>query len=244
MNIIFRYLILTILVFNGLAINQSNAQKKDIRVQSILDHHAKAIGFSKRQTINSLISFGSIEQMGNDLRVTILQKRPNKYRLDIHLDDGRITQAYDGRIGWSLNPYLSPDTITIEGMELRQLIESALFDGILFNADQLNYTLEYGGEDHIASSPSYILILKKPSGDRMKFFIDKTDYLIKRTEASIFLQGFPYESNSIFSDFREIEGMRLPFRIQNNNGQLSTQIIVDTVRVNEVIEDGLFTGKK
>jgi len=244
MNIIFRYLILSILVFNGLAIYQSNAQKHDVRVQSILDHHAEAIGFSKRQTINSLISFGSIEQMGNDLKVTILQKRPNKYRLDIHLDDGRITQAYDGRNGWSLNPYLSPDTITIEGMELRQLIESSLFDGILFNADQLNYTLEYGGEDQIASSPSYILILKKPSGDRMKFFIDKTDYLIKRTEASIFLRGFPYESNSIFSDFREIEGMRLPFRIQNNNGQLSTQIIVDAVRVNEDIEDGIFSGKK
>ncbi len=143
-----------------------------------------------------------------------------------------------------MNPFVSPDTLIIEGMELRQLIESALFDGILFNADTLNYTLEYGGEDQIASNPSYILILTKPSGDRMKFFFDKKDYLIKRTEARTFLQGFPYESNSVFSDFRKIDGMILPFNIQNNNGQLSTQIIIHTVRVNEKIEDGLFSGHR
>ncbi|MEA1877275.1 MAG: hypothetical protein U9N86_10460 [Bacteroidota bacterium] len=244
MNRITKHLILALLVFCILAIDQSHAQNTDIRIQSILDQHATAIGYSKRKEVNSLISFGSIEQLGNTLKITILQKRPDKYRLDIHLDDGRITQSFDGRKGWSLNPYLSSDTLIIEGMELRQLIESALFDGILFNAGELNYTLEYGGEDLIASTPSYILILKKPSGDRMKFFIDKNDFLIKRTEASIFLKGFPYESNSVFSDFRKIEGMVLPFKILNNNGQLSTHIIVDTVRVNEVIEDGLFSGKR
>ncbi|MCK5821004.1 MAG: hypothetical protein KAH17_03915 [Bacteroidales bacterium] len=244
MSIITRLLSLTILVFFMLAPLQSHAQRNNIEVQTILDKHAAAIGFSKRKEVSSLISFGSIEQLGNTLKVTILQKRPNKYRLDIHLDDGRITQAFDGRTGWNLNPYLSPDTSNIEGMELRQLIESAIFDGVLFNANEMNYTLEYGGEDQIASTPSHILILKKPSGDRMKFFIDKADYLIKRTEANIFLQGFPYESNSVFSDFREIEGMVLPFRIENNNGQLSTQIIVDTVRVNEKLEDGLFSRSK
>jgi len=244
MNILNRHTGHTILAFCILCITQSHAQNTDIRIQSILDKHADAIGFSERKNINSLISFGSINQLGNTLKITILQKRPDKYRMDIHLNDGRITQAFDGKKGWTLNPYLSTDTLIIEGIELRQLIESSLFDGILFNADKLNYTLEYGGEDQIASTPSYILILKKPSGDRMKFFVDKSDYLIKRTEANIFLQGFPYESNSVFSDFRTIEGMVLPFKIQNNNGQLSTQIIVDTVRVNEKIEDGLFSGRR
>ena len=84
--------------------------------------------------------------------------------------------------------------------------------------------------------------MKKPNGDRLRFFIDKNDFLVKKTEASLFFQGLNYKVSSVFSDYRLVKGMTLPFLIQNNNGQLSTKIEIDRVLVNEKIEDGLFTG--
>ncbi len=217
---------------------------QNIEVQGILNKHAKAIGKDKLDQVKTLLSFGVISQLGNNMEVSILQKRPNKYRMDVHVNEGRISQAYDGSKGWMLNPFVFEDTVEITGMELNQLVESALFDGVLFNAEQLNYQLSYGGEDHIIQGKSHMLILKKPNGDRMKFFIDKDSYLIKRTEIRFMINGFPVEANSVFSDFRNIDGLVLPFKIENNNGQMSTTMLIERVRINETVQDKLFQAPK
>ena len=222
---------------------QSIAQQHD-KIQQILDPHANASGLYSRIKINTLISYGVIEQMGSTLNITILQKRPNKYRMDVHFEEGRITQAYDGKKGWSLNPFVSADTIGITGMELLQLQESALFDGVLFNAEDLGFEISLLADEKIITTPSYVLLLKKPNGDRLKFFIDQKDFLIKRTEASLYMNGLNYVVSSEFSNFKEVDGMKLPFLIRNNNGQLTTKIVIDHVRTNEPLEDGLFSGRR
>lgn len=243
MSICQKLILISLLSFPFLTYGRE-PQKADPKLQSILEKHGKAIGLEERLKIKTLISYGTIEQLGEQLKITILQKRPNKYRMDIHLNDGRITQSYDGRKGWSLNPYVSSDTLRIEGMELGQLMESALFDGVLFNASELNYSLEYKGEDHIKTSGSYLILLTKPSGDQLKFYIDKKDYLVKRTEASFNMGGFSYQAVSEFSDFRKENGITLPFSIQNSNGQLATKMKIDQLKFDEKLEDGLFSGIK
>lgn len=224
--------------------SQHSFSQNTLDLQQILDKHATATGLYQRIKVKTLISYGVIEQLGHSLDVSILQKRPAKYRMDVHFEDGRITQAFDGSAGWSLNPFIQQDTIPIDGLELEQLKESALFDGVLFNAADLGYEVSLIGEDHIVTVPSYVLLLKKDTGDRMRFYIDKQDFLIKRTEASFFLDGYNYEVNSTFSNFKEVEGMTLPFLIQNNNGQLTTKIRIQEVKVNEELKDDLFTWKK
>ncbi len=221
-----------------------SVQTQEKLLDTILKKHAKAIGKEKRDKVKSLISFGFIDQLGTRMEVSIIQKRPNKYRMDVHLPDGRITQAFDGKTGWMLNPYVFEDTVEISGMELNQLVESAFFDGILFEAAKLNYTLSYGGEDAILHGPCHIILLKKPHGDRMKFFIDKKNFLIKRTEIRYLIDGFPIEAHSIFSDYRNIQGLTLPFLVENYNGQMATKIIIDRIRLDESVEDGLFIGPK
>lgn len=215
-----------------------------VTLQNILDKHAQASGLYSRIRVQTLISYGVIEQMGTSLDITIIQKRPNKYRMDVHFEEGRITQAYDGQNGWSLNPFISKDTVGISGMELDQLRESALFDGLLFNADELGYEISLIGEERIATRPSYIILLKKPNGDRIRFYIDQKDFLIRRTEASLYFDGLNYRVSSEFSNFKEVEGMQLPFLIKNHNGQLATRMIIDHVRVNEPLEDELFSGSR
>ena len=138
-NKILRLLPVVIVVITIIQSNSSNlwAQEKRLNVYDIIDKHADATGLSSRIKVNTLVSFGKINQFGEQLDITILQKRPDKYRMDVHFAEARITQSYDGIRGWSLNPFISKDTVAIEGYELEQLLESAIFDGILFNAKDL-----------------------------------------------------------------------------------------------------------
>jgi hypothetical protein len=53
----------------------------------------------------------------------------------------------------------------------------------------------------------------------------------------------PYVAESVFGDFRKVGGMVLPYYIQTRNGAMLTEIRIDTVRLNETMEDYYFQWK-
>jgi hypothetical protein len=209
-------------------------------VNDILARYESASGLAARQKIKTLTSIGRITQMGNTLPISIIQKRPNKYRLDVHLDEGRITQAYDGMFGWSFNPFVDTDTVQLEGSELAQIRESSDFDGILHSYRQKGFSILLAGKVKIGAMNAYKIQIKKPNGEVMNFYLDVNTYLVIKSDIGLLINGMPYLAESNFGDFRKIGGMILPYYIQSRNGSMFTEIRIDTVRLNETMEDFYF----
>ncbi len=213
-------------------------------VNDILTRYESASGFNNRLKIKTLTSIGHITQMGNTLPISIIQKRPNKYRFDVHLDEGRITQAFDGSMGWSFNPFSSQDTIALEGPELAQIKESADFDGMLHSCRQKGFTMQLIGQVKIGKQDVWKIQVKKPTGEVMNFFIDSRSYLVIKSDVGLLIDRMPYVAESTFGDFRKVGGMVLPFFIQTRNGAMLTETKIDTVRINETMEDYYFQWKR
>lgn len=213
-------------------------------LSEILARHDMAIGRNSRQKIKTLTSIGKISQMGNTLPISIIQKRPNKYRFDVHLDEGRITQAFDGMTGWFFNPFGGADTSLLEGPELAQIRESADFDGILHTYRQKGYSIQLAGKSKIGELTAFKIQIKKPSGEVMNFYLDVNTYLLIKSDVGLLINGMPYVAESAFGDFRRVGGMILPYYIQTRNGTLFTEIRIDTVRLNETMEDYYFHWKR
>lgn len=212
-------------------------------VSEILARHELAIGRNARQKIKTLTSIGKITQMGNTLPISIIQKKPNKYRFDVHLDEGRITQAYDGMFGWTFNPFGGTDTLLLEGPELAQIRESADFDGILHSYRQKGFSIQLAGKVKIGPLSAHKIQIKKLTGEVMNFYIDVTTYLVIKSDIGLLINGMPYVAESNFGDFRKVGGMILPYYIQTRNGAMLTEIRIDTVRINETMEDYYFQWK-
>jgi hypothetical protein len=208
--------------------------------QEIIQRHESLTGMTARQKIRTLTSIGRITQMGSTVPVSIIQKRPNKYRLDVHLAEGRITQAYDGISGWVCNPFVSPDTLPLDGPALGQLRESADFDGILHTYRTKGYTATIAEKVKLGAQTAYKIRLNKPGGESMTFYVDAVTFFVVRSEADLLIDGMAYQAESTFGDFRKVAGMILPYFIQTRNGMLFTEIRIDTVRVNEQMEDRYF----
>lgn len=210
----------------------------------ILAKHEMASGLNARQKIKTLTSIGKITQMGNTLPISIIQKRPNKYRFDVHLDEGRITQAFDGVRGWSFNPFGDVDTLPLEGPELAQIRESADFDGILHTYRQKGFAVQLAGKVKVGPQNAYKIQIKKPNGEVMNFYLDVITYLVIKSDVGLLINGMPYLAESVFGDFRKVGGMILPYYIQTRNGAMFTEIRIDTVRLNETMEDYYFQWKR
>ncbi|MCX6226992.1 MAG: hypothetical protein NTV01_19955, partial [Bacteroidia bacterium] len=213
-------------------------------VNDILARHELASGLNSRQKIKTLTSIGKITQMGNTLPISIIQKRPNKYRFDVHLEEGRITQAYDGMFGWTFNPFGGTDTLQLEGPELAQIRESSDFDGILHSFRQKGYSIQLAGKVKVGSLNAFKIQIKKPAGEVMNFYLDVITYLVIKSDVGLLINGMPYVAESVFGDFRKVGGMTLPYFIQTRNGSMLTEIRIDTVRVNETMEDYYFRWKR
>jgi hypothetical protein len=209
----------------------------------ILTRYEQATGFRNRLKVNTLISIGQTSQLGNTLPVSIIQKRPNKYRFDVHLNEGRITQAFDGVHGWAFNPFSGQDTLPLEGAELAQIKESADFDGILHTYRERGLDILLEGKDMVGPREAWKLKIRKPSGEVMTFFIDSKSYLLIKSNVGLLINRMPYMAESTFADFRRVAGMVLPYHIQTRNGSMLTETQIDTVRVNEPIEDFYFEWK-
>ena len=209
-------------------------------VEEILNRHYKAIGLQKKKQIETLVSFGALSQLGSDLQISIIQKRPSMYRMDVHLSEGRISQGFNGSEGWQLNPFISPDTTIITGHELNQLRESADFDGVLVNYEKLGYDISYDAAGMWNERPVLILKLTRDDDTELKFYLDAESFLILRTEAVYIIDGLRVNAQSEFSDYRKTGGVRFPYRIINRNGQLMTEMRIDTIRINEELDDILF----
>ena len=221
-------------------IPQAYGQDLPKDLNDILENHYKAIGLKEKRNIQTLVSFGALNQLGTDLQISIIQKRPSFYRMDVHLNQGRISQGFDGENGWMLNPFVSPDTVVITGPELSQLKESAEFDGVLVNYKKLVYSIIYDADGTWDGHGVYILKLSKEPDIALKFFLDSETYHILKTEAAYIINGLPLNAQSEFSNYKKVGGVLFPYQIINRNGQLMTEMKIDTIRINEDLEDNLF----
>jgi len=213
-------------------------------LDEILVRYRKASGYPARLRTRTITSIGKLTQMGTTLPISIIQKQPDKYRMDVHLPGARITQAYDGSKGWSFNPFLGKDTLLLEGAELEQLAESSDFLGILNTYRSSGYKLQLTGIEKWQQTEVFNLMLSKPSGQTINFFIDRKTYLILKTEVHLKIDHLEIVAESWFDDYRKVHDMVLPYHIKNINGQMLTEIRIDTVRVNEPLDDRLFSTNK
>ncbi len=216
------------------------AQNQALELTDILDKHYKAIGLEKKKKIKTLVSIGALNQLGTDLQISIIQKRPSFYRMDVHLEEGRISQGFDGEKGWMLNPFISADTVAITGPELAQLSESAIFDGILVNYESQGYEISYDAAGIWNNSTVHILKLSKGLGTTLRVFLDDQSFLILKTEANYLIDGLPVDAQSEFSEYKKTGGVYFPYKIINRNGQFMTEMKIDTIRINEKLDDLLF----
>jgi hypothetical protein len=133
--------------------------------------------------------------------------------------------------------------LLLEGPELAQIRESADFDGILHSYRQRGFSIQLSGKVKTGSQNAYKIQIKKPTGEVMNFYLDANTFLVFKSDVGLLINGMPYAAESVFGDFRKVGGMILPYYIQTRNGAMLTEIRIDTVRLNETMEDYYFQWK-
>ena len=203
----------------------------------------KASGTMTVQTPNGNIS-GPFE---------VYSKAPNKTRLYVVLDlapmgmNDKLTldQKFDGTTGWALNTLQGDKQIT--GNQLENM-KNQMFPSSLLNYKTAGVTVELLPNETVGGTSLIVLKLTPKTGSASKYYLDPQTYLVVRSTMSVNSpdMGGMIEQTSEASDYRVVDGIKVPFRTTNSaTGAVSQSatLVYDRVEHNTPIDDAIFVVK-
>jgi hypothetical protein len=184
--------------------------------EELVDKNIQAKGgMEKIKAIHSLHMTGKLTGRGG-FTATVTQDgmRPNLVRGTISLQGMTGVQAYDGTVGWQIQPFGGHKDPELMGEDdVRDLLLDADFDGPLVDYREKGNTVEYLGHDVVDGDDALRLKVTLKNGDILYYYLDPDTYLEIRKEIQEFIRGSIKENVVDLGSYKPVAGVMYPFSI-------------------------------
>jgi outer membrane lipoprotein-sorting protein len=183
--------------------------------QVLAKHYEAQGGLPKLRAVKSMrvtlkMSSGSME-----FPIVIEAKRPNSIRTEVTIQGNAIISAFDGKNGWSINPFQSakkePEPMTPE--ELRQIEAEADIDGPLIDWKPKGHLVELQGKEPVEGSDAFKLKVTLKNGDVRYIYLDTDSYLQVKTTSKRKVRDTEIEGEQLLGNYKEVGGLMMAHSI-------------------------------
>jgi zinc protease len=211
-----------------------------LTADQILENYIKAIGGRENwKKLTTRISTGTIDVPAMNLSglVTVREKAPNRSIFTVNFNGAVFQQGFDGTIGWSNDPQNGLREQT--GEELAETKRDSDFYHPL-DLKQMYSKITVAGTDKIDDRDAYVV--EASSGDlgTDKIYFDAQNGLVLRIVGQHHTLDGPATFTEDFSDFRQVDGIKLPYTVRQESPSSTFTIKFTEIRHNEAIEDASF----
>jgi hypothetical protein len=200
----------------GAAVSGRTAATAMPTVEQVLNKYVEAVGGrAAAAKLQSTVLKGTMEQsQGRNPSIEINIKEPDKYLIVVTTKrQGIIYQATNGATGWVKT---DRGQEALSASDLAQLKQAAKLYNIIKVAEP--YTgMTVAGKEKIGEREAYVVERGETGGRKEKLFFDvETGFLLRRVVLTNSVL-FPIPEQTDFEDYREVDGVKLPFLIRTSN---------------------------
>ncbi len=210
----------------------------------IAKYIARVGGMETIQAVRSLRRTGKF-MGGGGFEATIVQenKRPNLVREEFSLQGMTAINAYDGKLGWKIDPFGGKkDAEAMSEEEMHGILLDADFDEPLINYKEKGNKAELVGMDQIEGTEVYKLRITLPNGDVRHYYMDTDSYVPIRMEEKRIIRGAEQELETSLGDYKQVNGWFMPFSIESGSkGQGKSTVHFDKIEANLKLDDARFS---
>ncbi len=178
----------------------------------ILQKHYEAVGGIERIKAQETKHFqGTIEIEGTGFGGTFEEwsQRPIKSRQDVDLTVFKLTEGDNGEFSWRVDQngrlQIKRDEKSLKERQIKTLL--AEFDHL--NRESPNFDLAFAGIDKVGQTDCYVVEMTNSiNKDVATSYYDKSDFRLLKTV----LKKSDGEMHTLFSDYREVDGVLVAFR--------------------------------
>jgi len=205
----------------------------------LLDNYRGAAGGAAAlENVTSRIAKGSENFRGQSTGLEIFTKAPNKQAVVRHYPKGDSVTVFDGHAGWfstSGGPARDLHGADLDAMGLEADLQFPLHIRQYYTELHVEYPEKIGERE------SYVLLCVRESQPPAKFYFDAQSSLLVRLvrykESALGLNPEQID----YSDYRDVNGVQLPFRITISQPTSNSIIQIDEVQENVPVNDTKFS---
>lgn len=213
-----------------------------ISVDAILNRYIEALGGrAALEKLTSRVTIGTIDVPAMSLsgKIEIREKAPNRILSVVTISGAAFRQGFDGDVGWTDDPENGVREQT--GAELNEARREADFYHPL-HLEKMYSKLSLVGQEKLGERSVYLVEgALAEGGDPDKLYFDTQTGLVTRV---ITVRHLPQGASTFredFEDFRDADGIKLPFTIHQSGGESEFTIKLEEVHHNVEMDDTLFS---
>ena len=217
----------------------------------IIERSLTAIGGrAALSKVTSRVSTGTITVAtpGGDVTGTVelYNKAPNKSRSLVKIDLsnfglGQVTQdqRFNGTTGYAIDTMNGNRDITGDQLEV---MRSTTFPTPLLQYKEAGARVELLGKEKVGDRDAYVLQFTPRAGPASRMFFDAETYVLMKSVVTLNVpQLGTVEQTVEFSDYRDVDGVKVSFRGRSINQLQSLTIALTKVEQNTPIDDSVFS---
>ncbi len=212
-----------------------------LSVEQVIARHIEARGGAEGwRALEGLASEGVYAAFSEESDFTMVRSRGDQYRLDFDVLGGHAIRARDGETPWWQHALLQPEPAPITDGPYRALLErESMFGPLLLDYKEKGFKVTLAGTSEINGRPTIDLEVVLSEEATETWHLDTVTYLEVAVDSQVIdhTQGpKPMAQRAFYSDFREVEGLMLPFRVDLEFGARLEEMRVEKVTLNPKID--------
>ena len=169
---------------------------------------------------------------------------PDRVRVDINTPMGEMSQIMNGDQAWMV----SPQGTMPAPPQIKEQMTANLWHNIAYlfaNADSEGLTAQHLGTEKVEEQNSEVVLIIPNGVKSFKLYLNAETLMpIKMSYQDMNMMGAPVASEEIFSEFREVAGIKLPFKsVTNQDGKKAQEVTASEILINVEIEESQFSVK-
>jgi hypothetical protein len=178
--------------------------------------------------------------------IEVLSALPNKSRTLIKADLSSmgvgalvLDQRFDGSTGYVLDSLQGNREIT--GNQLDNMRNGSFPHPFLTFKDQ-GISVSLAGKEKVGEREAFVLVFDPPTGSAVRQYIDAETYLPTKVVVTVDVPqlGREVEQTNEFSDYREVDGVKLPYRMRSTSSVQNFTVTITKVEHNAPVDQSLF----
>ena len=208
-------------------------------IDAILDKYIAAIGGREAQKkITSRVSKGRVDVPGVSFggKLEVYAKAPNKSLTIMDVEPmGLIKQGFDGHTGWNLS---QNGLEAASNIDRAALLEADFYRDIKLKGQYTRLKLIDKVKDGFRHV--YLVEAVLPGARPEKLYFDVDSGLLVRRDLTLTMSRGPVRAEVYYSDWREIDGVKIPFRMTQSMPTVKFVTTFEEVKHNVPVDDTIF----
>jgi outer membrane lipoprotein-sorting protein len=226
--------------------SQSTSPSPSPSVDAIVASNLAARGGEARlRALQSIRESGTMTGPGGRVAQVVREiKKPGLFRLEFSFQGTTSVFANDGTTGWQVAPLqgqfepmvVAPEADAAAGEDQRDI------EGPLVDWKKKGHVVTLVGRESIDGRDTYELQVVMRGGATRYDYVDVLSHQIVRSDVTRIIRGHATLLETLFSDFRETDGLVFPRRIETHvkDRPEVLKISVESIELNPVLDDERF----